>query len=693
MKTNEQNPLYALMQKKYAILIIAGLLMFIFTAAYYVCTVSLESKKKAILDEENIVLTTWVQGTVQAMNIWTESVDEQGQRVSTSELYRMFLEEVRMAGDAVASEINTLDTQTRNLNPDYDTFIEQVPLMRDVLYDFMSYNGMTDARLIGANGTTILSGLQIPTPLTEDQKNAALKAIETNTITFAPIRSSAATMVIDYALPIPPLFVENSEKPIAALLLTLPVTNQIAQFLSRELHSESGLVPQIIQKNGDVFQSIQIQSPQPQEVKNTVSFENGILPFGVRLSVASNQEVYSYGEKVPGLDLYVVLENPSVNINQIFKSLAWTTYGLGALASLGVTLLFALLWWVVIGTEQKAVATRFRNLYDVIAQQKGLLDSINLSLEVGLILVDSSGFIKISNKTFNEIVDADDEKMKDANLMSVFAPQLAASFMEKVNHVVKEGNPLNFEIEVEKPHDTLLFRVTLYPFHDNPNDNIDNTDISGAVATLQDITAFRRNSEKNRKQQENIVHAFVRAIEGVDPYLTGHSQMMSNVGVLMAKHMGMSPEEVQTVDNASIFSQIGKLFISRDILTKTGKLDESELAEIKKLPIKAHEVLSGIGFSAPIASSVLEMYEQMDGNGYPKGLKGSEIIIQARILAITNAFCAMISERAFRKGLPISDALGRLSEDQNKFDQELVKILTEVINTPEGAKALIVEKS
>ncbi len=695
MKSNDQNPLYALLQKKYAILIVLGLLACIFTTAYYICTVSLDTKKAEILEEESQVLTTWVQGTTQAMELWVQSVDEQGQRVSTSDLYRVFLEDVRLAGQEVAGKINTLDSAapTSALDDNYVYFIEQVPHMRSVLYDFMVYNGMSDARLVSENGTTILSGLQIPTPVTEAQKKCIAQAIATNTITFAPIRGTAAAMVIDYALPIPPLFAETSDKPIAAVMLTQPVTNQIAQFLSREMRADSTLVPNILQKSNDKFELIKISSPQPTTIQNSLDFDtNNVLPFAKRQAVGSSTEVYSYGEKVKGIDLYVVLELPTEILDQTFTSLAWTTYGLGALGSIGITLLCALLWWVVIGTEQKAVANRFKNLYDVIAQQKGLLDSINLSLEVGLILVDSHGVIKISNKTFNEIVEQDHEQMKDANLMSVFDPQLAGDFMQKVTEVVESGDPANFEIAVQKTDEQLLFRVTMYPFRDNPLDDIDNGNVVGAVATLQDITAFRRNSEKNRKKQENIVHAFVRAIEGVDPYLTGHSQMMSNIGVLMAKHIEMANEDIQTVHDASIFSQIGKLFINREILTKTGKLEPEELAAIRNLPVKAYEVLSGIGFSDPIATAVLEMYENIDGTGYPKGIQGEEIIVQARILAITNAFCAMISERAFRKGLPIPDAIARLKGDTNKFDQKLVDVLTEVIDSPEGMQALIVEK-
>ncbi len=690
MKSPEQNQKSSVAKKRQALAIVVCLLIAICGVAYYVSNLNYEKKKADILNAENINLTSWVQGTIQAMSIWVESIDEQGQRISNSDSYRGFIEDVRLAGSEVASEINTSDIVTSQLDSNYDELIDQVPFWRSALYDYMNNIGMFDARIVNGEGVTILSALQIPTAITPTQAQTVKKSIDTNKISISPVRTSASTMVIDYALPILPFVYEENDPPIAAVLFTLPITNQIAQFLSRDIHAETQTIPYIIQKNGETFQNIQIHTPKPTDITTKLDFNSSqVLPFGLRTSVNGTTQVYSYAEKVPELDMWVVLELPADVITSTFTSMAWTIYGLGALASIGVILLFAMIWWMMIGKEQREAAEKFRKLYDVIAQQKGLLDSINLSLEVGLIMIDTDGKIKISNKTFNEIVDKDEEGMVDASLLSVFEGQVAGIFMDKVDSVVANDTHLTFEVEIPKSGSAYLYRVTLYPFHDDYDDGVD---ILGAVATLQDITEFRRNSEKNKKQQANIIQAFVRAIEGVDPYLTGHSQMMSNVGILMAKHMGMNEEEISTIHNASIFSQVGKLFIDREILIKTGKLTEEELAKIKQLPEKAYEVLSGIGFSAPIATAVRQMYEQLDGNGYPNKLTDGDIIIPARILAITNSFCALISERSFRAGLPISEAIARLKESPNKFDSELLEVLTEVIKTPEGATALTVDK-
>ncbi len=693
MNKEEKISVISQVKKKNTLVIILGILLFIFAGAYYVCTIDYEKRKLEILEEQRIAQETLVYGTKETMMLWSKGLQEEAERISRSDLYRLFLEEVNSADASVSAQINSIGTQSSQnsamaQSEDFASFVEQVPFMRDALSDYMNYNSFTDARIIAKNGTTILSALSLPSPLTNEQEQVAINAIKNNSMTFSRVRPSASTLLIDIALPIPPLFENEDSLPTGALLLTQSITNQIAQFTTRQVRPESNLTQYILQKNNDGYENIKVQSPVPVKVTTPLALKNNELEFALRTSVDSDSLVYSYGEHVDTLNFLVVSELPAHIIHENFTTLAWTIYGLGALASIGIALLFALLWWVMIGTEQRAAATKFKNLYDVIQQQKVLLDSINVSLQVGLMLIDKVGKALITNKTFADIVSRDEENMKDESLMSLFEGSVAGLFMENVTKVAETAKPLTFEVEIPKNNEVLLYRVTLYPYFEDGQ----NIEAKGAVATFQDITIFRRNSEKNKKQQVNTIQAFVRAIEAIDPYLTGHSQMMSNVGVLICKKLNMSDEEISSIETASTFSQVGKLFIDRDILTKQGKLTEDELALIRQLPEKAYEVLSGIGFSAPIALAVREMYEQIDGHGYPHGKKGDEIILQARILAITNTFCALISERSFRAGLPVSEAIKRLKEDTNKFDSSLVDTLADVIATPEGAAALLVAK-
>ena len=161
---------------------------------------------------------------------------------------------------------------------------------------------------------------------------------------------------------------------------------------------------------------------------------------------------------------------------------------------------------------------------------------------------------------------------------------------------------------------------------------------------------------------------------------------MAKLGELVAKSMGLSEDGRNTVVMGALLSQVGKLFIPRELLTKKGKLTPEELEEVRKAPEHAYHLLENIDFDLPIARALHEMYENMDGSGYPCGLKGEEILPEARVLSVLNAFCAMVSSRSYREGMSWEKAIAAL-ESSASFDQTVVEYLKKVLETPEGLYA------
>jgi HD-GYP domain-containing protein (c-di-GMP phosphodiesterase class II) len=109
---------------------------------------------------------------------------------------------------------------------------------------------------------------------------------------------------------------------------------------------------------------------------------------------------------------------------------------------------------------------------------------------------------------------------------------------------------------------------------------------------------------------------------------------------------------------------------------------------MSKVPEHAYRVLKDIDFDLPVPQAVYEMYERMDGSGYPQHLEGDAISVYARVLAVVNAFCAMVSPRSYRKGMTFDEAIGILRDNVGSFDPGIVDALGEVIHSPEGAQAL-----
>ena len=157
------------------------------------------------------------------------------------------------------------------------------------------------------------------------------------------------------------------------------------------------------------------------------------------------------------------------------------------------------------------------------------------------------------------------------------------------------------------------------------------------------------------------IRALAAAIEAKDPYTRGHSERVAKISVSIAKGLGLPEEEVQAIHIASILHDVGKIGTSRFILSKPQPLTPAEVREIQKHPRTSFDILSEIRFPYPnVAILARDHHERLDGSGYPDGKTDRQIPMGARIIALADAFDAMVSDRPYRDSLPLMVALGRL---------------------------------
>jgi HD-GYP domain-containing protein (c-di-GMP phosphodiesterase class II) len=177
----------------------------------------------------------------------------------------------------------------------------------------------------------------------------------------------------------------------------------------------------------------------------------------------------------------------------------------------------------------------------------------------------------------------------------------------------------------------------------------------------------------------NMVCSLVCAIEEKDAYAKGHSKRVHQYAMLIARHIGMSPEELETLKWASLLHDIGKIGIPEHVLNKPAKLTADEYELIKKHPMKGKTILEPIRHLSPSLTAVAHHHERYNGTGYPKGLKGEQIPLAARIIAVADTFDAITSSRSYRK--PISPREAMLVLDQvsgTQLDARLVNIFKTV---------------
>jgi putative nucleotidyltransferase with HDIG domain len=185
----------------------------------------------------------------------------------------------------------------------------------------------------------------------------------------------------------------------------------------------------------------------------------------------------------------------------------------------------------------------------------------------------------------------------------------------------------------------------------------DNGEIIGIIETALDITEQKQAQEKLKKTINAIIETISKIMDTRDPYTAGHQMRVTKLAVSIAQEMNLSPDKIESVKIASLIHDIGKIGIPSEILTKPADLDTIEFSFIKKHPEIGYTILKDIDFPYPIAQIVLQHHERNDGSGYPQGLKGKDILLEAKIINVADVVEAMSSHRPYRESLGIDVAL------------------------------------
>jgi putative nucleotidyltransferase with HDIG domain len=191
----------------------------------------------------------------------------------------------------------------------------------------------------------------------------------------------------------------------------------------------------------------------------------------------------------------------------------------------------------------------------------------------------------------------------------------------------------------------------------------------GIIAVGREITERKKSEEELMKINDRLEKAMTGAVETIsliselrDPYTAGHQTQVSRLAAAIAEEMGLPEKKVRSIRLAGALHDIGKVSIPSEILSKPGRLSKIEMDMIKAHPKIGMDILKSIDFPFPVCKFVVQHHERMDGSGYPSGLKGEDIYIEARILAVADVVSAMGSHRPYRPTLGIEQALEEIEK-------------------------------
>jgi len=291
----------------------------------------------------------------------------------------------------------------------------------------------------------------------------------------------------------------------------------------------------------------------------------------------------------------------------------------------------------------------------------------------GIAVIQDSEF-KLANPRLREITGYSEEELASLSFRALFGTAETESLRECFRQgagAKEDSSPVVVSLRRKKGQNI---------FVEISSGKISFEGKAAEIIVIRDITSrkdiedeLHRMVEKLRKAMGATLRAINLTVEMRDPYTAGHQRRVADLARAIADQLGIRKDQVDTIRMAASIHDIGKVSIPSDILSKPGRLNESEFSLVKTHPRIGFDILKQIDFPGPVALTVLEHHERLDGSGYPQGLRGDGIILEARILGVADVVETMVSHRPYRSALDIEQALGEIARNRGVlYDPEVV---------------------
>jgi PAS domain S-box-containing protein/putative nucleotidyltransferase with HDIG domain len=327
--------------------------------------------------------------------------------------------------------------------------------------------------------------------------------------------------------------------------------------------------------------------------------------------------------------------------------------------------------------------TERKKAEETLREREGLYQAIVEHSHDGILLIDENYRIIYSNNELNHNLDYSSDEILGHDFRDFLdeesRPLVADHYQRRQRG---EKVPPRYEFNVVRK-DGVKRRVEI------SSDVI--KDAAGkmrTVAQLLDITDRKKAEELNQEMMKNLrkaldgtINVIALTVEARDPFTSGHQRRVADLARTIATEMGLPKDSIEAIRSAAIIHDLGKIHVPADILNKPSSLTEIEFNFIKVHPEVAYNILKDIEFPWPVAEIIYEHHERWNGSGYPRGLSGQNILLEARILGVADVVEAMASHRPYRPPLGVDKALEELVANSGQlYDPEVVDACLRVFN-------------
>lgn len=610
-------------------------------------------------------------GCIGKMNEWLQSGFEETIRFANSPLVVEFARNVEALGGNLGEAMAGNTYASAKLD---------VAFLQLQLNNFASYSKFDFASIVNNSGEMYLNTDPAVQSLNSRQREAVNDVVQNGRAVWSNVRQgSGGRLYFELYVPVLDGSIGESSPTVAVLYVTQNVAPKL-----RELTALQGYDVAMLQREGAGLQRIDVASDSLREIADFKAATGGVIPFGERNSAIGGQKVYSQGARLDSIDVWVVIERSYTESREKLDLMIRDNYLFSALLSILLVLLVGVLWYWGISQERSQSLNKVQKLFSVIDEQKHLLDSINSAIAEPISLTDANGNYLYVNQAFADAFGRDVDNIIGLDTAAVCGFDTARRLSSSDQHVLMSGEKVTTSEIIWLQSRRHFFQISKAPLRD-----ADSQSITGIVSVFRDVTKLMEAEEHSHRMVQQTIDALVSIIEQTDPFLGGHSRIMGEVAKLISKGLNLSEKDSATIEAGATLSQIGKMFVPREVLAKPGVLTPEEKKVMERHVEHTMNALGKIEFDLPVLEGISQMNERVDGKGYPAGLKGEEISIYGKVLAVANAFTAMARPRSYRPAMDVKTVLDTLQKQAgSSYDAHVLEVLRSVLDTPAGEQVV-----
>jgi PAS domain S-box-containing protein len=333
-------------------------------------------------------------------------------------------------------------------------------------------------------------------------------------------------------------------------------------------------------------------------------------------------------------------------------------------------------------TDRKQAEDALKTSVEALMASEKRYSTIFESAAEGILIIDfEKEHFKYSNPAINRMLGYSQEEFKNMNSNDIYSKDPIKNAVTEIGKGVFGEETLESGIPCLRKDGGILYV-------DINTTQVLLDGIKCSVSFFTNVTerklaeeGKKRNIEKLLKVMGDTIKAMAMTVEIKDPYTSSHQQRVSKLATCIAQEMGLTNEQIKGISIAGTIHDIGKMYVPSEILSKPGKLNAVEFALVKMHSQAGYDILKIIEFPWPVAQTVLQHHERMDGSGYPDHLSGKAIILEARIIAVADVVEAIASRRPYRAALGIDKALEEISQQKGAlYDSDVVDACLTLFN-------------